>query len=199
MKKRFIYLNVVILFAIFTVVFCLGQKNKIEMKQIELKDVFVALNNKRDMIVYYGQEDCGECKEFSEILNGIMSENGIVVSYIDSDKMKADEKEKFVQFEIATTPALIVVTKGKSYIYRNLDNKEDIKKAITQINIVEERFDELREIDYEMLDKKISKNIDFFLYIGREDCRDCQKFHPIVKDYISENSEAGMYYFDIKK
>ncbi len=169
------------------------------MRQIELNDVLNAVNTGQDMIVYYGQEDCGECREFSNILDRIMTERDIAVSYIDSDQMSADEKEKFMQFEIETTPAIIVVTKGEVYIYRNLNNKEDIEKAVTQIDIVEERFDELKEIDYEELDKKTEMNIDFLLYIGREDCRDCQKFYPIVEQYISENPGMGIYYFDIKK
>lgn len=199
MKKRFIYLILIILSILLIWFFWTVYSGKREVKQIELNEVFDAVNKGQDMIVYYGQEDCGECREFSKIMDRIMTEKKISVSYIDSDKMSADEKEKFTQFEIETTPTLFVVTKGKVYIYRNLDNKEDIEKAVTQIDIDEERFDELKEIDYEELDKKTKLNIDFLLYIGREDCRDCRKFYPIVQQYISENPGMGMYYFDIKK
>ncbi len=199
MKKRFIYLTLVILIVFFAGIFWVKYSSKRELRQIELNDVFDSVRKGQDMIVYYGQEDCGECREFSKIIDRIMTEKNISVSYIDSDKMSADEKEKFTQFEIETTPALFIVTKGNVYIYRNLDNEEDIEKAVTQINIDEERFDELKEIDYKELDKKTKLNIDFLLYIGREDCRDCRKFYPIVQQYISENSGMGMYYFDIKK
>ncbi len=172
--------------------------NKNSMQQIKIDNVFEAVNKAEDMIVYYGQEDCGECREFSKIIDKIILEKNVAVSYLDADKMSEDEKEKFIQFEITMTPALIIVTKGRVYIYRNLDNKKDIDTAVTQINTKEERFDELKEIDYEELNGKTETNIDFFLYIGREDCRDCQKFYPIVEQYISENPGTGIYYFNIK-
>lgn len=198
MKKQFIYLILVILFILLIWIFWGVYGDRREMKQIELNEVFDAVNKGQDMIVYYGQEDCGECREFSKMIDEIRIEKDIEVSYIDSDKMSEGEKEKFMQFEIEMTPALLIVTKGKVYIYRNLNNKEDIEKAVTQINIEDERFDELKEIDYEELNRKSEKNIDFFLYIGREDCRDCQKFHPIVEQYISENPETGIYYLNVK-
>lgn len=155
--------------------------NQDTMQQVGMDQVLEAVHNGEDIIVYYGQEDCGECREFSKIIDKIMLEKNVDVCYLDADKMGADDKEKFMQFEITMTPALIIVTKGKAYIYRNLDNKKDIEMAVTHINIEEERFDELKKIDYEGLNRKTETNIDFFLYIGREDCRDCQKFYPIVE------------------
>ena len=137
--------------------------NKNSMQQIKIDNVFEAVTKAEDMIVYYGQEDCGECREFSKIIDKIILEKNVAVSYLDADKMSEDEKEKFIQFEITMTPALIIVTKGRVYIYRNLDNKKDIDTAVTQINTKEERFDELKEIDYEELNGKTETNIDFFL------------------------------------
>lgn len=199
MKKKCIFLILIFLLVLSVGIVWLTDNSKTGLKQIELNDVFDAIKNKQDMIVYYGQEDCGECKEFSKIIERIMMDEDIVIHYIDSDKMGADEKERFVQFEIKTTPALIIVTKGKAYIYRNLNNKADIEKAVTQINVREERLNELQDIDYDELSKKTEENVDFFLYIGREDCRDCEKFYPIIEQYISENPGTGTYYFDIKK
>lgn len=39
---------------------------------------------------------------------------------------------------------------------------------------------------------------DFILYIGREDCQDCQKFGPILEDYLRKNS-GGVYYLSLKE
>lgn len=198
MKRQFIWLILIFLFLLLAGVFWMLHSNQDTMQQVGMDRVLETVHNGEDIIVYYGQEDCGECREFSKIIDKIMVEKNVAVSYLDADKMSEDEKEKFIQFEITMTPALIIVTKGRVYIYRNLDNKEDIEMAVTQINIEEERFDELKEIDYEGLDRKTETNIDFFLYIGREDCRDCQKFYPIVEQYISENPGMGIYYFNIK-
>ncbi len=197
MKKKFIWLIVITL--LFVGISWVMRNNKNSMMQIRIDNVLDAVNKEEDMIVYYGQEDCGECKEFSKMIDKIILEKNMVVSYLDADSMSDDEREKFIQFEIELTPALIIVMKGNVYIYRNLESKKDVETAMTQTNIAEERFDELKEIDYEELDRKTEINTDFFLYIGRDDCRDCRKFYPIVEQFISENPGMGMYYLDIKK
>lgn len=199
MKKHFIFLYLIILFVLLTIIFVLTYKQQNQMKEISLADVEDALKSKQDRMVYYGQEDCGQCKEFSKYIRKIMSEQDVEICYLDSDKLNMVDKEKLMRYKIEFTPTLIVITKGKAYIYRNLDNKKDVENAITHIDIVEERFDELKDIDYEKLDEKMNENVDYFLYVGRDDCRDCQKFRPILEDYIYENPGAGMYYFDVKK
>ena len=43
------------------------------------------------------------------------------------------------------------------------------------------------EINYDDVLKKINQKEDFVLYIGRPDCKDCQEFEPYLKKYLKKN------------
>ena len=44
--------------------------------------------------------------------------------------------------------------------------------------------DQIIEINYDDVLKKINQKEDFVLYIGRPDCKDCQEFEPYLKKYF---------------
>lgn len=97
MKKHFIFLYLIILFVLLTIIFVLTYKQQNQMKEISLADVEDALKSKQDRMVYYGQEDCGQCKEFSKYIRKIMSEQDVEICYLDSDKLNMVDKEKLMQ------------------------------------------------------------------------------------------------------
>ena len=55
----------------------------------------------------------------------------------------------------------------------------------------------LEEVSYADLTAMMNEPLDFVLYIGRDDCRDCQKFMPILEQYIN-NESTGVVYLNIK-
>ena len=59
--------------------------------------------------------------------------------------------------------------------------------------------DQIIEINYDDVLKKINQKEDFVLYIGRSDCKDCQEFEPYLKKYLKKNKGVYLYYFNIKE
>ena len=59
--------------------------------------------------------------------------------------------------------------------------------------------DQIIEINYDDVLKKINQKEDFVLYIGRPDCGDCREFEPILNSYLEENEGTYLYYFNIKE
>ena len=49
--------------------------------------------------------------------------------------------------------------------------------------------DQIIEINYDDVLKKINQKEDFVLYIGRPDCKDCQEFEPYLKKYLKKIKE----------
>ena len=45
----------------------------------------------------------------------------------------------------------------------------------------------IQELAYEEVAYNIENNVDFILYIGRSDCKDCIEFHPLLENYLEEN------------
>ena len=62
-----------------------------------------------------------------------------------------------------------------------------------------DRLENIQPISYEDLQEKCADDCDFFLYIGRPDCPDCQQFYPKLENYISNHQYSGVYYLDIKR
>lgn len=54
------------------------------------------------------------------------------------------------------------------------------------------------ELTYDQVKQKM-RSENFILYIGREDCQDCQVFNVFLKEYIIENPQRGLYYLDLQK
>lgn len=56
----------------------------------------------------------------------------------------------------------------------------------------------VKEISYKDLKANMNKDVSFILYIGRPDCGDCMAFEPILKDYLKDHKDQGVYYLNIK-
>lgn len=57
----------------------------------------------------------------------------------------------------------------------------------------------IESIQYEKLTQNLNSDVKFMLYIGRDDCRDCEEFYPILKDYMNHHEDAGIYYLNIRE
>lgn len=48
-------------------------------------------------------------------------------------------------------------------------------------------------------DKRVKNNVEFIVYIGRNDCSDCNEFDPIFTKFLLENNLTDrLYYLDVK-
>lgn len=56
----------------------------------------------------------------------------------------------------------------------------------------------IHEITYQQLQKKLTSDELFVLYIGRPDCGDCREFEPILTSYLEENEGTYIYYLNIQ-
>lgn len=198
MKKK-VKQTVGVLIGLGCVLFCiyLCNLNDVHFKRGCVKDIVSAIENYETLIVYYGQEDCGACKVFAENLRNTGNRLKKNILYIDADSLSAEDEKILIEYSVTQTPTLIVVNDGKPYFYRNIANINDLENAITNVNIIEERFEGLVDINYSELEQKLKKGLDFFLYIGRKDCRDCVKFNPILEECLAKQELQGMYYLDI--
>lgn len=200
MKKSFYKPGIFLIFVlcIFIISFSFAGKKE-KFKETTVDKMLEALEENKEMIVYFGQEDCSACTVFSDILMDVKKETKQEIFYLDSNSMDENEKRVMEEYYISETPALIVISKGDMVFYRDLTVAEDIKKALNNLNIEKERMNSVKIIEYEELEQKFQAGTDFFIYIGREDCRDCAKFFPILEQYVENGKNRGMYHLDIKK
>lgn len=57
----------------------------------------------------------------------------------------------------------------------------------------------IEPIQYEKLTQNLNSDVKFMLYIGRDDCRDCEEFYPILQEYMNNHKDAGLYYLNIRE
>lgn len=199
LKSKRINIFIILFFALSAIVSFLTvlviqfQPKKITFEQFE-KEIL----DKDNDIIYYGQDSCGACQSVYPEIKMKSREYKVKFSYLDADSIDGSRME---QYGIRYTPSIIVLKNGSMSIYDDVNNSDvdNIFKSIKYDSIIYDRPKNLTEISYEELQGKIGLNTDFILYIGRTDCKDCQKFHPIASDYKDNNENNGIYFFNIKK
>lgn len=191
MKKIFTFIFTVI-FSVSFLSFGGCQSGDNSFKSISLSEIKNALLEDKTLFVLYAVEDCSACENAKEKLNNYPKLN-IRCLNGDSEDGRAFSKE----YNIPYAPYLICIKNGDCFLSEDFTEE----KLNALVNLTEEsesdRFENIRDIDYDSLYNIMETNKDFLLYIGRDNCRDCQKFHPIVEDITKE--KYGLYYFDIKE
>lgn len=73
---------------------------------------------------------------------------------------------------------------------------EETSEVITNeaSEVYEENSEMLNTISKEEFKKKISNQEDFWIYVGRPNCPDCQKYYPRLERYLEENSLTLLYF-----
>ena len=204
MKKAKVITFIMVLGAIITAFllsyslkfFSKTMSSKERFTEISLEEAILAIENKKEKIIYCGQETCSACRSFSPILDKVARESNKEIFLLDVDMIvnqKALEK-----YHIQETPTLINISKEGVWVYRGTMTEEEIKKAILETEIKKVKLDSIVSIELDELNKLEKKPLDFILYIGRDDCGDCQMFEPILEQDIKELS-TGVYYLDIKE
>ncbi len=52
----------------------------------------------------------------------------------------------------------------------------------------------IKEISRQQLDQMFAEESDFFLYVGRPTCPDCQAFYPVLEEIVSARGKRIYYY-----
>lgn len=172
------------------------EKNKDVFPSISINDAITAIEEKREMIIYIGEETCGACRTYLPILKKVSLEEQKEIYYLDVDLISS--QKQLEKYQIQETPTLINITREEIFIYRGTMSEEDTRKALTETNIEKVELAGVSNIDENMLEELENQAKEFILYIGRDDCGDCQKFNPILEEYLNNNSE-GVYFLDIKE
>lgn len=200
-EKIIIYImSIGSIFVLITLCFSLGifekKKNTEIFPTISANEVVAALEEKKEMIIYCGQETCSACRTFSPMLEKVSVEEQKDIYYLDVDLI-ASQRE-LEKYQIQETPTLININHGEVSIYRGTMSEEEIRKAISENDIENVKLEGIIDIDYDSLVEIENQAKDFIIYIGREDCGDCQKFKPILEQYLLDNSN-GVYYLSLKE
>jgi predicted bacteriocin transport accessory protein len=116
-------------------------------------------------------------------------------------KEGSDSMKKIILFV-----SIITICTGLSAFQNNSKEKSTTGNVIKESSdilanegqeIYEEKTDRLKSIVQEEFEKKIAKKETFWIYIGRPNCPDCQKFYPKLSDYL-ENNNLTLLYFNTK-
>ena len=162
---------------------------------ISVEDAILKIEEKSDIILYCGQETCSACRAFAPELKQIADEENKEIFYLDVDLISS--QKELQRYQIQETPTLITISNGDMAVYRGTMAREDIRQAITSMESEKVQLKGLEEISENELKEMEDEKTDFILYIGRDDCGDCQMFQPILEQYLSEDSN-GVYYLNIK-
>lgn len=168
--------------------------NPLEITQNEFEEL---VRNKETASIYFFQDSCGTCQSLRPIVEENSNTQNIKLKYLNADSVNNDFWEKW---NISTVPSIIRIESGNVFVYENFSTKDEINDILNdrqrKINI--DRQTAIADITYENFFDMMNSNSDFIIYIGRNDCRDCKAFHPILTSYVSETGK-GLYYFDVKE
>lgn len=163
---------------------------------ITVQELEKAVQNKESLIAFYGQEDCGTCIGYRPVAEQAAKELNLHLAILDFDKVT--DYAFLEQNEIFYTPTLIVMQQGNITGYAGYHDLETTKLLMSfGIETTKDRLNTISAIAYTQLCEKMSATLDFMLYIGRPDCKDCQAFYPILEQYIAAHDGMGVYYLNI--
>lgn len=165
---------------------------------ISANSIETAIQKKQSKIIFYGSENCSSCIVAKPIIQEAAKELKIQVYYMDSDDFSNSE---FVEkYKISLTPTIIFLQDGEISTYNGNITKENANDILSR-NVKNTTIDRVvgqSELSVDAVWEKLNNSSDFLLYLGREDCRDCQAFNPFLKQYLDDKTEAGLYYLNVK-
>lgn len=165
---------------------------------ISANSIETAIQKKQSKIIFYGSENCSSCIVAKPIIQKTAKELKIQVYYMDSDDFSNSE---FIEkYKISLTPTIIFLQNGEISTYDGNITKENVNDILSMKadNTKVDRVTGLSELSAEAILEKMDNNSDFLLYLGRDDCRDCQAFSPLLKQYLDDKTDAGLYYLNVK-
>jgi len=168
---------------------------------ITSSEVKKAIEQKENMIVLYGQELCGSCESMKALIVEVNKQFNINVKYLDADSF-TNSTALLEEYQIQSSPTLLILKNGVLKTYEGMLTKDMLIYLFDNyknFDFIPERFSKVEAIEYNQLVEKKMQKTDFIVYIGREDCPDCNNFDLILEKYIEQNEHAGIYYFSIKE
>ena len=158
------------------------------------------LSNRSDRIICVVEELCSSCQAMLSHLDNAKQELGVSYDRISVDSESI--RNIMGEYDIHISPALIVIKNGHISIYQGVLPALQVMSLFRSFRddfCYYDRLENIQPISYEDLQEKCADDCDFFLYIGRPDCPDCQQFYPKLENYISNHQYSGVYYLDIKR
>lgn len=168
------------------------------LRDITVEELERALKDKETMVVLFSRDSCGACTSSKPNVEEASRLLDIPVYYLDADK--SEGSELLSQYGVQLSPALLIVQNGELTRYEavfTLDLARCVISTVMQTTL--ERPNEVTDVRYRELEEMLSDDKDFLLYIGSEDCPDCQHFDPILEDYVENHPGAGVFHFDTKQ
>ncbi|OJG96980.1 hypothetical protein RV18_GL001329 [Enterococcus termitis] len=107
--------------------FCFTQlsfsKDKEKLESITEEKIMTAINEKRDLIVYYGKDSCGACRVFQPVLTEAIKTTQKKVYFLDGDNFST--KKFSEKYNITGTPTMIVIKNGEVLRFEGVMGKEE--------------------------------------------------------------------------
>lgn len=117
---------------------------------------------------------------------------GIAISMIGVTSCSFNTKQKKDKIE---TTAEQTTNSSKS----DESVAESATEIVTDVNgeVYEENSDRLTDVSKKDFEEKIKNKESFWVYVGRPNCPDCQKYYPNLVDYL-ENNNLTIEYFNTR-
>lgn len=85
--------------------------DKEKMESITEEEIMAAINEKRELIIYYGKDSCGACRVFQPVLTEAIQTTQKKVYFLDGDNFST--KKFSEKYNITGTPTMIVIKNGE--------------------------------------------------------------------------------------
>lgn len=203
MKRKILSISLLLfvtaIFSVWIEHIYIGAKGK-NTCDITIAEMVQEKEKKGRLVAFYFQDSCEFCTDYWIVVEEATKQLNAYVPILCCDQMM--DSTVLENYGIQRGPALVVVRDGHVKGYEGPFDLETTKRIISygyEDDETKGRLPQILHIPYEHLSKKLLESKDFLLYIGRQDCFDCQSFYPILEENISADENIEVYYFDIKE
>lgn len=84
-------------------------------EELQVQEIYSAIDNGESLIVYYGRESCSACRVFTPTLEEAAQIVGKKVYFLDGDNLET--KGFSNEYNIQSTPTLLIIKNGKLLRY----------------------------------------------------------------------------------
>lgn len=104
--------------------------SKHSFEEINVGDIYSAINSRENLVVYYGKESCSACRVFTPILEEAAEIVGKKIYFLDGDNMETKSFSK--DYNIQNTPTLLLISDGEILRYEGMFELEETIKILSK-------------------------------------------------------------------
>ena len=135
MKKKCVFGTGLLLLMVISGLFCFKKLNLhsgiLSFEEIDVSKVYSAIQNKENLIVYYGQESCSACRVFTPTLEEAAKLAEQKVYFLDGDNLETKSFSK--DYNIQGTPTLVIIQKGNVLRYEGVLGLEETVEVLSEL------------------------------------------------------------------